>query len=354
MLSTSNPSPSPFPSDAKAERELRLYRHAMKQEWGYGILAWEGPLRRRYQFEDGKMRTIGRGYYDKMVEVETPPANARALIAELSAGRDVALARRRLEKIDPGLVKDVISFEAQVELFLKEYPKGFQGERWRVRMRGVGAKRPLKRHRDPVIAKAGALLDRAVLDSVLAEGRAFTHVEALIELLGRTDLVRQKGEVSRLVTMDAAQRTVVIEALRVVLAGSVPLASSFSGLIAALTPAGESHPSWPLVTVLPALAMPKAHTPVRGALFRRQSHWVAPELEHRNVPSGALYVAYLDMAQTIERSLLRRGLMPRDLVDVYDFMSLTLRIGTPKKEEPQLAVVQNGVEATQSPVAGTA
>lgn len=302
-----------------------LYRHVTMKEWGMGILAWEGPRRRRYQFQDGRMRTIGKGHYDKMVPVEAPPENARAVVAELSVGLDAARARRRLEKIDPEARRELMSLADQTLLFSHEFPGGFKGEKWLTEKRGQDVTRKLKRLRNPVLAMAAEVLSKEALDRAIASDLCMEHMDAIIEVLKRTDLVRMKDEVSRLVDLTGLERKQAIIAIRGLLYGDDRLAWRFDALITALTPLGASPPSWPLVTVFGALALPKEHVVVRPSVFRKQAQWAAPTLEHQARPHGKLYEAYVEMVQLVDRSLFRRGLEPQDLIDVYDFMVVTSR-----------------------------
>jgi hypothetical protein len=51
---------------------------------------------------------------------------------------------------------------------------------------------------------------------------------------------------------------------------------------------------------------------------------MAPRLILTSRPGGALYMRLADMARTVQSSLERAGLAPRDLMDVHDFMVMSL------------------------------
>ena len=62
-----------------------LYAHSKRPRWGFAILAWEGREQRRYQFQDGQLRTFKRGYYELLEEVEDPVERAVDIVRDLKA-----------------------------------------------------------------------------------------------------------------------------------------------------------------------------------------------------------------------------------------------------------------------------
>ena len=83
-------------------------------------------------------------------------------------------------------------------------------------------------------------------------------------------------------------------------------------------------PGWELSTALSALLYPSDQVCVHPARFKQQAMWMAPRLEHPKKPDGASYHRYLAMVQGVRDRLVKAGLTPRDLLDVYDFMLTTL------------------------------
>ena len=75
---------------------VALYRHSRREQWGLAILALEEGDRRRYQFEDGRMRTFKKGYWRLLVEVSRPDDETRTIVGDLISKLDVSVARREL------------------------------------------------------------------------------------------------------------------------------------------------------------------------------------------------------------------------------------------------------------------
>ena len=96
--------------------------------------------------------------------------------------------------------------------------------------------------------------------------------------------------------------------------------------IASLT-FGDTAPSWALATTVPALVLPDRHFAVRPAKVRQQAKWMAPQLKVGRSPLGKSYQAIVTMALAVKNSLELEGLAPADLVDVADFMAVTLTNG---------------------------
>ena len=57
--------------------EPTFFEHVKRPAWGLCILAGETPAGRRYQFEDGKLRTIAFDFADKLMHEVEPPEEAR-------------------------------------------------------------------------------------------------------------------------------------------------------------------------------------------------------------------------------------------------------------------------------------
>ena len=66
-----------------------LYVHSKRSQWGMSILVYEGEGQRRYQFQDGQLRTFKDGYYQLLEPVVNPP-DAAEIVAELESKLGVA------------------------------------------------------------------------------------------------------------------------------------------------------------------------------------------------------------------------------------------------------------------------
>ena len=62
-----------------------LYQHQARPQWGLAILAWEGRDKRRYQFQDGKLRTFKQGYYEKLTPVTETDGSPEEIVRDLKS-----------------------------------------------------------------------------------------------------------------------------------------------------------------------------------------------------------------------------------------------------------------------------
>ncbi len=73
------------------------------------------------------------------------------------------------------------------------------------------------------------------------------------------------------------------------------------------------------------VAQPDEHIAVKPELFQRQALWMAPGLRCSDRPMGLLYERMRTMALGVRERIEALELTPRDLLDVRDFMWLTLK-----------------------------
>jgi hypothetical protein len=89
--------------------------------------------------------------------------------------------------------------------------------------------------------------------------------------------------------------------------------------------------TWQLATAVPALVHPNEHFCVAPNVLTYQARWLAPTLKLSKTPGGQLYVRLLAMASMLIDELNGMGIEPRDLLDVHDFVALTLRPAARKR-----------------------
>lgn len=294
-----------------------LYEHTKRPEWGRAIIATEEPNRRRFQFEDGKIRTFSKGFYHLLKEVTEVEGDKRELVAELSRDLDCARARRQHDGREP---EGMISLDRQIEIFIANMPLAFEDPKWLKDKRGQGVKKALKRHREPAVVKAQDLLGPDKLDDPAA---AF---DAFLDVAKGTDLVKP-AEVKKLEALDGIARRDVGAALRDLLYGDGDYSQSFNAFVKGLGDAA----SWGAATFAPALVHPVHHVAVNHSTFKRQAKWLAPRLDVNAFPSSSLYNELLAMAHSVERGAFRAEIKPRDMLDLHDFMVLTLKPSAAKK-----------------------
>lgn len=325
------------------EQDQTLYRHVMRPRWGLAIMAFDHHDKRGYQFEDGKLRIIKRGYYKLLEEVQAPADRTMRVLERLGRALGRRQAARRANE-------ELIPLAIQIAHFRNLHPAGFEGEAWVKKVRGRGEKKVLKRHRDPAVARARERLSAKALGRLIKADDHEAVLGALIEVLDETNLV-SAAKLKPLRRLAAHRRSAAAEALRELLYGEGAFAGRLEAWIQSL---GEA--SWELATAPTALVHPDRHVCVRPSVFKQQAQWMAPRLEHSSKPDAMVYMRYLKMAQAVQAALTEAGLPPADLLDVLDFIYDTLRPAVRKvlvrraKAIPSPAPTRAAVEPTASEV----
>lgn len=296
-----------------------LYQHTIKPDWGVGLIVWERDGKRGCQFEDGKLRVIKEGFYHFLEVVDRPRDETDSAVRDLN----LKLGRRRASK-RLGADRVSIPLAEQINYFKGLFPKGFQGVKWAKQHRGIDAAKRLKRHRNPILADAAKLADRASLEAKVEVGEASAVLGQIAALLDETDMVTKsqlKG-IGRITEPLAAR---LIDALINLRWGTDELDKRFNRWVGTLGRAFGSKPRWQLATVLPALMAPGEFVCVKRTAFVKQAAWMAPNLAIPATPTGAVYARLVEMSKLLASRLSEHGLVARDLIDVYDFVDATLR-----------------------------
>lgn len=305
---------------------MPLFQHSRREQWGLALLAWEGPDTRRYQFQDGHLRTFKKGFYHLFVEVDRPLEETWEAVSELTQKLDLTRARRdRLAEVEAKGQRKMLTLDDQLAIFAKLFPEGFEGYQWRAKVRGTAAARRLKAHRQPAIDGAREKLSLEALDALIEAGDFQGVIDIAYEVGRGTDLVRPKQDLSLLRELEPEQVEAAARALRGLLWDEGPYRDRMKAWIGALS-RGKELPTWQLVTVFPALVHPKEHVCVRPSVFRAQAAWMAPRLKYSAEPSAAHYARYRAMAKLVRKTVREKGdLRMADMLDAYEFMWRTLR-----------------------------
>jgi hypothetical protein len=262
------------------------------------------------------LRIINEDYYDLLRLVQKPPEGASELVADLKirarlvSQTDQPKARAKVQGI---------SFAEQMQILRLKFPNGFADEAWLKSIRGAGASRRLKRHRQPAINDMSGELTDEALQQALDDGRSAGVVEGMARALARTNLLKA-SELTPLRDLSAGQAAQYVTALRELLFGDAELEQRFEQLVAAHGRGG----SWPLLTAPAALARPDSMICVRPTMIRRQAQVLEPTLGFGTVPTGRVYGRLVAMAKRAREMLTEASLPPADLMDVFDFMGITL------------------------------
>ena len=299
-----------------------LYTHTKRPKWGLAILAWEGRENRRYQFQDGQLRTIKKGWYELLEPVDEPYDSARDIVRDLKSMLRIERVRRAPEPT-PKSLKSIISFDDQVTIFRHFYPGGFEDEGWISEVRGGEGSR-LKRHRAPAIEESQTIIVQKEIDALLGAKDFEAVFEKVKAVLGTTNLTTSK-DTAALRNLPEDRKEGLANAARELLFGDGPYEARFTRYVDVLSHSTDERVTWPLATALTALVQPEEHVAIKPSVFRAQAQWMAPSLPYDSMPSGDLYSRMHKMATEVARRLEKVELPPRDLLDVYDFIWTTLR-----------------------------
>jgi hypothetical protein len=263
------------------------------------------------------------GFYQLLEEVAVPGPEGAALTAKLAHAVADSDARREIERRLATRDADAPQLDDQIELFRHRYPLGFADPAWTRDVRGHGARRHLKRHRDAVLARAASELEAGSLERSLTDKQHKLVIDLLVAILSATDLLTAR-QVDPLRAIPPEHHEEAARSIVELLHGKEPYSARFTRFARVIAHYGGAKPSWPLVTAPSALVHPGEHIAVRPATFREQARTVAPHLVHAKAVGPSTYAHLLAMAEHVRDKLNEEGLGTRDLMDVHDFMRVTL------------------------------
>jgi hypothetical protein len=289
-----------------------LYRHEKREQWGVALFVWERDGKRAFRFADGEVRVFKKGFYEMMIPAATPSDGSadelRALILSGGSGKKGEV---------------LPSVADQLALFLAEYPGGFAGDTWQEAHRGrhVEGSRRLKRHRDLAIAEAREQLAHERIAELTSAGNHTGIRDVLVDLLAATDLVPGAQINALRETRPTRELSLAVQAI-----ARDPENATFKALQIALVTAQGPANSWPILTAPLSLLAPHKHICVRPNALLTQGkivmlRFTAPKL------TEAGYQRYLEVVRFVQDELAQRGHAPGDMLDLHDFMAITLRPG---------------------------
>lgn len=300
-----------------------LYTHSKRPSWGLAILAWEGSEQRRYQFQDGQLRTIKHGFYHLLEPVDEPFDSARDIVRDLKSMLRIERVRRAPEPT-PKSLTSIISFDDQVAIFDHYYPKGFEDPTWIEEVRGGEDIARLKRHRTPAVEEAKELLHEEAVDELISNKDYAGLLERAKTVLAATNLTTSKDTAALRALPDEDLEAMSL-ALRDLLYGEGAYEDRFTRWVDVLSHSDDERVTWPLATGIQALVQPETHVAIKPSVFRAQAQWMAPTMPYESTPTGDLYSRMHKMAVEVARRLEKADHPPRDMLDVYDFVWTTLR-----------------------------
>lgn len=297
-----------------------IFAHATRQDWGVGVLAWEDGGKRGYLFADGEERTLASGFYELMGRVEQPSPEQKAISVRLQrmlAGRGHA---RHVATEAQGP-----SFHDQIARLRETYPDGLLDSKWVEDVRGAGAQSRSLRHREALIMEAQEQFSVEKLDALIGSQQYAQVWDLMVTVLSHSDLV-PKVQLKQPKAVNYEQQRDLASATRELLYGKVPYEQRFDRFVAALTAHMGEPAHWEIATALSAVVYPTEHMCVQPTFFRKQLKTIcSPGAPPAAKPSGAEYIRVMAVVRVVIKKLAEQGEVTRDLLDVLDFMTLTLK-----------------------------
>jgi hypothetical protein len=309
-----------------------IVKHPACPQWGLGLLIEERDGKRFFDFEDGMNHSIAKDHWSKLETVELGGDEARAVESRIREIREKASTPAKKTPRRPTPTAPKTSFEEQVVQFEKDFPGGFAGDAFVTKERGVApapgeADAPKKKSKAPVegaIAAARVLLGADEVSALLAAGNHAEVAERVRKVQkSATGLLHPLGDVIPFSKLPAERYPAIAQATFELLHGEGDHAARFDRFVGVL--AQDKLGTWPLATVLGALAAPGEQAFVKPSYYEKQAMVLGFDLAYERTPSAAAYARMLELSRLVKARLEERGLAPRDLLDVNAFMVRTLK-----------------------------
>jgi hypothetical protein len=120
------------------------------------------------------------------------------------------------------------------------------------------------------------------------------------------------------------EQRLLAEALAELLHGKQSYEHRFERWVGTYASVFKSAPSWQTATALSAMMTPVEHVYVEPTAFRKQLKRLALPSAFGSRPSGTAYLRCLGAAKSLANLLATHGEVPRDLLDVHDFIRATV------------------------------
>ncbi len=296
-----------------------VFAHTTRKDWGVGVLVWETGGKRGYLFEDGEERTMANGFHDLMRKVEQPSADQKAASVRLQR---MLAARARALSVIPGA--NGPTFSEQLASLRDIYPAGLKDAKWVSDVRGEGVEQRTPQHRSALVQEAQAELSAVAIDALIASQQYEQLWDLVIGVLGRTDLV-PSAQLKKPKFPNHERQRDLAAAVRELLHGKAPYVQRFDRYVAALGAYLGESARWEIATALSAIVHPTEHVAIQPSAFRLQLKAAGSgDLVVARPTSGA-YKRLLAVTRIIAKKLTDQQDAPRDLLDVYDFIRVTMK-----------------------------
>ncbi len=291
-----------------------LFCHPTRSDWGVGVLSGERDGKRTYLFEGGEERVMGRGALDMMSKITPLNAEQRSTLVRLTA-----LVARRHGLPDTFKAAGVMLLD-QVTTLRRTFAQGLVDPAWQ-------SQQSAARARETLVPQAQELLSAKSLDAQLKAQKFEAIWAAATQVLRATSWV----PADQLGPVPVLGLGLLAGAVRELLYGSATVEQRVDRFAVAFETSFRRPPRWETSTGLLALVSPDTHVLVEPASFRKQLKLLGSKGTLPHTPNGAGYVRCLNAARIIANKLTELGEVPRDLLDVHDFVRFTLQASSPAR-----------------------
>ncbi len=307
-----------------------LFQHSLREEWGLGIVTSRESDRVHLQFQDGFPRSFKKGYYHLFDAVDRRLDVTLGIVDALQGMLGTKKKKTRRVR--------TVSLSEQIAYFGELYSQGFVDTEYLSRHRGDERKKPLKRHRDGLIATAKAELGKARLQRFLQRGEPRAVFDSAGKVVSSTDIIKL-SERKLFLAMSPKHHAAFANALFALLHSRASFVRRFDELVVALERGMGKTPSWELATIFMAALRPDKFTVIRMNTHSRQAEYMAPGLRLTDHPMGIFYERLQQMSVSVQEALEEHGFEPTDFFDVFEFMWQTLRPAAQKKMRTRSASI---------------
>lgn len=311
------------PPAPPAQPQPVTFKHTTQPAWGIGLVVQDLPMHWVLFFEHSGEKKFVKAMA-KVLEPVKLEADELAALQARAQGRKPKAAPKPSPNLrygkkpaaKKGATARFATFAAQVAVFDKLYPGGFQGEKYVKEERGAAE----EGSKEAAIALAKDKLSAAAFGSTPAE-ELFKNAQAV---LSATNIVFPIEGPIPFRQLEGDNRGKAMAGLKEVLHGTGDYADRLERFAATMVlkdSKGEPKKvTWPLATVFGALFDPKQYTCVKPTAFSGQANIVGMKVEKTQALNAAGYRLFLEVATKTQALLIEAGHQPRDLMDVYIFI----------------------------------
>ena len=296
----------------------RIFEHTARKDWGRSVLLLEIPDKRTFLFEDGAERSFRPDYWHKMESIDIEGGDAFRIDKIARRNQTPPPGSSRRSAAPPK--KPQVSFEQQVAYFTNLFPVGFEDEKYIKAERGTAENDP--KLKEAALERAEALLSEDALNKMVAEENYTGVVELVHSFMLGTKSTTQKAEATRFAALAPEHHKEFAESLIGFLYGEKTLSLRFDTYTSAFEI--EKGATWPMATIIPALVFPNDHVFVKPTFMKKQALILDIDPKYDTTPNSTTYQQFLKACLKVRELLETAGQRPRDLWDVYVFVSKTL------------------------------